>query len=189
MNPDKGILIFQYHSSKMTWRKEVKFKFHCYKRGVIVNNKDRINPDQMIETLLRAPYWIVDLLPEQVPLNTEGQYAAVEQYYLQEERLRLLRRKYAELLLRLNCYYDMVVSFDGGNRWTKNPNPEAFARALVQLPGNAALRILYLSQETMIDFDGMDTYLTIYHPSSTLLERIRLLANAVGLFVWKGREV
>lgn len=32
-----------------------------------------------IDDLLRKPYWIIDILPKQVPSNSEGQYFAIEQ--------------------------------------------------------------------------------------------------------------
>ncbi len=36
----------------------------------------------------------------------------------------------------------------------------------------------------MIDYDRNDTYLTVYDPDSALLDKIRALAAAEGLFVW-----
>ena len=33
----------------------------------------------MIETLLNKPYWVIDILPEQVPEDSAGQYFAIEQ--------------------------------------------------------------------------------------------------------------
>ena len=38
--------------------------------------------EKTIDELLQAPYWIVDILPEQVPADGPGQYFAVERYYL-----------------------------------------------------------------------------------------------------------
>ena len=68
--------------------------------------------DDLMGELLEGPYWIVDILPEQVSADAAGQYFAVERYFLQQSRIVPLRRKYAEILLRLNCYVDMAVSFD-----------------------------------------------------------------------------
>ena len=36
----------------------------------------------------------------------------------------------------------------------------------------------------MIDYDHNDTYLTVYDPGAALLDKIRALAAAEGLFVW-----
>ncbi len=36
-----------------------------------------------VEELLQCPYWIIDILPLQVPEDSPGQYFAVEKYFLQ----------------------------------------------------------------------------------------------------------
>ena len=99
--------------------------------------------DDMMGELLEGPYWIVDILPEQVGADAAGQYFAVERYFLQPERIVPLRRKYAEFLLRLNCYVDMAVSFDSCMTWETNPDPEAFAERVAGLSGNEFLRAVF----------------------------------------------
>ena len=140
--------------------------------------------DEMMGALLEGPYWIVDILPEQVPANAAGQYFAVERYFLQTERIVPLRRKYAEILLRLNCYVDMAVSFNSCMTWETNPDPETFAERLAGLSGNEFLRAVFAEQNAMIDYDHNDTYLTVYDPDAALLDKLRALAAAEGLFVW-----
>ena len=140
--------------------------------------------DEMMGNLLDGPYWIVDILPEQVPANASGQYFAVERYFLQPERITSVRRKYAELLLQLNCYYDMTVSFDSCASWKTNPDPEEFAERVVKLSGNDFLRAVFAEQNAMIDYDHNDTCMTVYDPNSSLLDTIEALATAKGFFVW-----
>ena len=144
--------------------------------------------DNLIEDLLEGPYWIVDVLPEQVPANADGQYFSVERYYLQPERIRKLRRSFAGILLRLNCYYDMVVSFDSCESWEKNPDPEAFADSLTGLSGNSFLRAIFEAQKAMVDIEPDDTYMTVYDPDSLLSDKIQKLAAAEGLFLWHPPE-
>ena len=138
--------------------------------------------DDMIDRLLEAPYWIVDVLPERVPKDGEGQYFAVERYLCRPDRIADIHTRHAQVLLLLNCYYDMTVSFDNGEHWEKSPDPEEFARQLAAKP----LRALFLSQDTMIDADPDDTYMTVYNPGTGLLEKLKQLAGAEGLFVWLG---
>ena len=140
--------------------------------------------DDRMGELLEGPYWIVDILPEQVPADGRGQYFAVERYFLQPERIIPLRRKYAGILLRLNCYHDMAVSFDSCASWETNPDPEAFAAHVAGLSGNEFLRAVFAEQNVMVDYDHNDTCLTVYDPDSALLDQIRALAAAEGLFVW-----
>lgn len=140
--------------------------------------------DELMGRLLEGAYWIVDILPEQVSAQAAGQYFAVERYFLQPERIVPLRRKYAEILLRLNCYADMAVSFDSCATWEMNPDPENFAARVAGLSGNDFLRVVFPEQNAMIDYDHNDTYLTVYDPDAALLDRLRALAAAEGLFVW-----
>ena len=121
-------------------------------------------------------------------LNADGQYFSVEQYYLQPERIHILRRRFAEILLRLNCYDDMAVSFDSCESWEKNPDPETFADRLVCLSGNDFLRAVFEAQKTMVDIEHDDTYMTVYNPPPEFLNRLRMLASAEGLFVWNPQE-
>ncbi len=141
--------------------------------------------DDLMGALLEGPYWIVDILPEQVSAHAAGQYFAVERYFLQPERIVPLRRKYAEILLRLNCCFDMAVSFDACATWETNPDPETFAERVAGLAGNDFLRAVFPEQNAMIDYDHNDTYLTVYDPDAALLDKLRALAAAEGLFVWR----
>ncbi len=140
--------------------------------------------DEMMGELLEGPYWIVDILPEQVSADAGGQYFAVERYFLQPERIRALRRKYAEILLRLNCYYDMAVSFDSCASWETNPDPEAFAERVVGLAGNDFLRAVFAEQKAMIDCEPEETWLTVYDPDAALQPLLTALVAAEGFFVW-----
>ena len=140
--------------------------------------------DEMMGELLEGPYLIVDILPEQVSANAGGQYFAVERYYLQPERIQTLRRRYAEILLRLNCYYDMAVSFDSCASWETNPDPEAFAERLIGLSGNDFLRAVFAEQKAMVDCEPGETWLTVYDPDAALQPLLTALAAAEGFFVW-----
>ena len=50
--------------------------------------------EKTIDELLQAPYWIVDILPEQVPADGPGQYFAVERYFLRKDRLAAVKEKH-----------------------------------------------------------------------------------------------
>lgn len=139
---------------------------------------------ELMGDLLEGQYCVVDVLPIQVPRDAPGQYFAVERYWLAPEWLRALRRKFAEVLLGLNCYFDMVVSFDNCESWERNPDPEGFVERLAGLSGNVFLRAVFVAQRAMVDIDPCDTYMTAYGSDAEFLGLVKRLAGAEGLFVW-----
>ena len=143
---------------------------------------------ELMGDLLEGPYVIADVLPKQVPRDAPGQYFAVERYWLKPERLETLRRKFAGILLRLNCYYDMVVSFDNCENWDVNPDPEIFAERLVTLSGNVFLRAVFAVPQTMVDIEPGDTWMTAYGMDAEFLDMFAKLATAEGFFVWNPGE-
>jgi len=76
-----------------------------------------------VEELLQCPYRIIDILPSQVPKDSPGQYFAVEDYFLQGDRVEEIKQKHINLILKLNCYRDISI----GDETVVNPLPEHIA--------------------------------------------------------------
>ena len=128
-----------------------------------------------VEELLQCPYWIIDILPSQVPQESPGQYFSVEKYFLQGERLEEIKQKHIDLILKLNCYRDISI----GDETVINPLPDHIADEMKK-------RYLYIMiGESMILSEPDDTHLTVFDPDPRLLELIRQIASGEGLFVWK----
>ena len=128
-----------------------------------------------IDELLQKPYWIIDILPMQVPKDSPGQYFAVENYFLEEERLSAIKQKHINVILKLNCYRDLSID----EETEKNPRPERIAEEMRK-------RYLYLmADEAMILPEPDDTHMTVFHPDEQLLELIKEIAAGEGLFVWQ----
>ena len=128
-----------------------------------------------IEELLQCPYWIIDILPSQVPIDSPGQYFAVEKYFLQGNRLETIKQKHIHLVLKLNCYRDISID----DETEINPSPEHVADEMRN-------RYLYIrTGESMILSEPDDTHLTVFNPDAPLLELIRQIAPGEGLFVWQ----
>ena len=144
--------------------------------------------DGLIGDLLERPCVIVDILPEQVPADSAGQYFAVDRYFRGPERLSALYRRFASVLLRLNCYDDMAVTFDGCEHWEINPDPESFTDRLAALPKTAFFRAVFEERKTMIDLDAGDTFMAAFDPDEAFLDRLTKLAASEGLFVWNSPE-
>ena len=135
-----------------------------------------------IEVLMAQPYWIADILPKQVPSDRSRPYAAAEKWFLKDENRRKIRTVQAEVLIKLNCYYDLkAVEFK--EETDDCLTPEQLEQMITE--GEGVLEIVAESEETLITLDHGDTYFTVYSTSEELLELLRKLAEGSGLFIWK----
>ena len=76
-----------------------------------------------IDELLETPYWVIDILPQQVPAGSAEQFFAIEHHYLEPEQLARIKQRHIDVVLKLNCYRD--ISVDEGT--TYNPSPALLA--------------------------------------------------------------
>ena len=128
-----------------------------------------------IDELLQLPYWNIDILPEQVPKDSPGQYFAVEKYFLEEKRLAEIKQRHINLVLKLNCYRRISIDEDTAI----NPPPEHIADEMRR-------RYLHIMMgDSMIVSEPDDTHMTVFNPDAQTLELIKVLALGEGLFVWK----
>ena len=138
-----------------------------------------------IEEYLNKPYWVVDILPKQVPTDGRGQYFKIEKYYLEHPQIDIIHRKFINILLKLNCYEDFDVSHDG-DEWMANPAPHELEAALLgSMADKQMFYIILKSADVLITVSGDDTYMTVYNPTEEVLELIGSLAGSEGLFVWQ----
>lgn len=131
--------------------------------------------DDKIEKLLLSPYWIIDILPEQVPKDSPGQYFAVEKYLREGDQMAAIKQKHINTILKLNCYREIFLDEE-----TKgNPTPERIAEEMRK-------RYLYIMVDgAMILSEPDDTHMTVFAPDKKLLDLITTIAAGEGLFVWK----
>ena len=125
-----------------------------------------------IDELPDKPYWIVDILPKQVPKDSAGQYFTVESFFLKEQ-LSEIKQKHMNVILKLNCYMDITIDEKC------NPAPEEIRREMLK-------RHLYIMiGDAMILSEPDDTHMTVFNPDEMLLELIREIASGEGLYVWE----
>ena len=134
-----------------------------------------MDPEERIESLLQAPYWVVDILPEQVPKDSPGQYFAVEKYFLARPQIAAVKQKHINMILKLNCYMDLTLD----EETEINPPPEQIAEAMRRR------YVSILLGESMIVSEPDDTCLTVYNPDEETLRLLGTLAAGEGLYVWK----
>lgn len=128
-----------------------------------------------IDELLETPYWIIDILPKQVPKDSPGQYFAVEEYYLSKKQIAEVKNRHIGLVLKLNCYRDLSLD----EETEINPPPVRIAEEMRKR------HLCILTGDSMILSEPDDLSLTLYHPDEELLELVTTLAAGEGLYVWQ----
>ena len=138
-----------------------------------------------LEEILEQSYYVMDILPMQVPADDGGQYFKVEKYYL--KNVERLSHKYADVLLKLNCYYDLMFSHDA-EHWQLNPEPEKIVQmvnaCLSEEPTEMCLYVMLAKDSMLLTLQRDTTHMTLYNPADELLQLLCQLASVVGLFVW-----
>ena len=125
-----------------------------------------------LEMLLQTPYWIIDILPKQVPKDSPGQYFTIEDYFLKEQ-LASIKQKHINVILKLNCYIDLTIENE------LNPAPEKIAAIMRE-------RYVYImADDSMILSEPDDTHMTLFNPGEEMLGLVQSLSSGEGLFVWK----
>ena len=152
------------------------------KRGVLsedglYNLLERIRDDR-IEALVEQHYWVIDILPRQVPENSQGQYFEIERYYLAEPQLSGIKQKHIDLVLKLNCYRDLSLDAETA----MNPPPEWIAAAIQER------HTCLLIDDALLVSEPDSTSLTLYNPDESLLSMIKALAVGEGLYVWQSES-
>ncbi len=135
----------------------------------------------IIDHYLAMPYWVIDILPKQVPSNGRGQYFKIEGHFLKEPQFGAICKKFSNVIIKLNCYCDISVC-NALDDCSDNPQPEYIEECL---SSGKAVYVVLKSEHAMIGFCGDDHYMTLYNPDENLLELVSSLAHSEGLFVWK----
>ncbi|MBR0233461.1 MAG: hypothetical protein IJQ47_05395, partial [Synergistaceae bacterium] len=77
-----------------------------------------------LDKLIDGPYCIIDILPQQVSEDRDGQFFAIEKYFSTEPQRSVIRQKFANFVLKLNCYMDVFINGE------MNPDPKNIVKAI-----------------------------------------------------------
>ena len=109
--------------------------------------------------------------------------------FLEHPQIDNIYRKFTNILLKLNCYEDIGVSYDG-DEWITNPAPQELEAALLKCMADKQMFYIILkSADVLITVSGNDTYMTVYNPTEEMTELIRSLADSEGLAIWQPNNI
>ena len=135
-----------------------------------------------IEDFLSKPCWIIDTLPKQVPADAGGQYFTIEKYFLSPPHIDAIYRKFANMMLKLNCYDDIKVFQVDGETCVENPAPGNLEQMVIE---RKPLFVFLKHAHAMISITGEDHNMTVYGANEETLKLLSSIASTEGLNVWK----
>ena len=144
--------------------------------------------ENRVESCLKKPVFVIDLLPERVPQGSRGQYFSIENYWYDSKTVKKLGGKFFRILLKLNCYCDLDVCL--GDEAVRNPEP-AKMQAMIRTcreRKRETLWVLVNEDEAMIMLCGDDLFLSVYGPDEKLQQLLGQLSLAEGLFFWDASQ-
>ncbi len=142
--------------------------------------------EEMTEGFLQKTYRIIDVLPERVSEERASQYFMFDDYLRSKNNIQDLRKRFIRLFLKLECYYEMKVSFDL-ETYEKDPAPNDLADRILDLHPNGRLRV-FLNDLMMIDYDACDSNMTVYGEDLQRPDLLKDLVLSEGLFLWRPED-
>ena len=142
--------------------------------------------DESRERLFEAPCRVIDFLPRQVPAECGGKYFAVERYLRAHPQIDELYSRFAWLLVKLSCYYDLAAYDPQADAWEDNPPPEEMVRRILaccETGPDRYFHIYFPTEDTLLTLEGDDLYMTLYQAKGVMLETVARLTTAEGLFL------
>lgn len=139
--------------------------------------------ESVIEQLLAKQYFVLDFLPYRVPSDGSGRFFTVENYILHSPYEQELRRKYLNIIIKLNCYHSITVYDCTTEKEIISPDPDRLSELIAA--NDRLLYILVDNEEALVSIDRNDTHITVYSSSDGIKQLIALLAQSEGLFVWE----
>ncbi len=144
---------------------------------------------EKIDEMLTKPYWVIDILPEQVPAESGGQYFKIAQYLLNNPQKNEIYQTFARVIIKLNCYYLITVG-NPDKGWKRNPHPQSLARQLSECAaGLYPLFVMVPESDAMLYLSGDEHYITCYNLNPELQRLLGILAQSEGLFLWQPEQV
>ncbi len=143
----------------------------------------KIRPPEDWQKLLEKPCWIMDILPEKVGRDAEGQFFDVECFFLNNGRRFGRKERLEGVILKLMCYYQTSILWDG---WICRPSPEVIDEAIGKIvdDGSGVLHVLFPKEQTLLVLDGDSLNLAVYNPSKEFKALGEKIAWSEGLF-WR----
>ena len=145
--------------------------------------------DITVERLLEDDYWIIDILPSQIPIEKQAEYRALTDEYFESDKIAELHRRYAEILTMINSRYNTAMLCMPEDDWTISPHDNAVKDAVIHHTERGCVDLLIPEEDTLISLQAEDLYITVYHPTKEILSLLRKAVSESGFYIWQTPQI
>ena len=145
--------------------------------------------DITVERLLEDDYWIIDILPSQIPIEKQAEYRALTDEYFESGKVAQLHRRYADILTMINSRFKTAMLCMPEDEWTISPDDVAVKDAVIHHTEQGCVDLLLTEEETLISLQAEDLYITVYHPTEELLSLLRQAVSESGFYIWQTPQI
>lgn len=145
--------------------------------------------DITVERLLEDDYWIIDILPSQIPIEKQAEYSALTDEYFESGKAAQLHRRYADILTMINSRFKTAMLCMPEDEWTISPDDVAVKDAVIHHTEQGCVDLLLTEEETLISLQAEDLYITVYHPTEELLSLLRQAVSESGFYIWQTPQI
>ena len=145
--------------------------------------------DITVERLLEDDYWIIDILPSQIPIEKQAEYRALTDEYFESGKVAELHRRYADMLTMINSRFKTAMLCMPEDEWTISPDDVAVKDAVIHHTERGCVDLLLPEEETLISLQAEDLYITVYHPTEEILSLLRQAVSESGFYIWQTPQI
>ena len=145
--------------------------------------------DITVERLLEDDYWIIDILPSQIPIEKQAEYRALTDEYFESGKIAELHRRYADILTMINSRFKTAMLCMPEDEWTISPHNNDVKDAVIHHTERGCVDLLLPEEETLISLQAEDLYITVYHPTEEILSLLRQAVSESGFYIWQTPQI
>ena len=145
--------------------------------------------DITVERLLEDDYWIIDILPSQIPIEKQAEYRALTDEYFESGKVAQLHRRYADILTMINSRFKTAILCMPEDEWTISPHNNDVKDAVIHHTERGCVDLLLPEEETLISLQAEDLYITVYHPTEEILSLLRQAVSESGFYIWQTPQI
>ena len=145
--------------------------------------------DITVERLLEDDYWIIDILPSQIPIEKQAEYRALTDEYFESGKVAQLHRRYADILTMINSRFKTAMLCMPEDDWMISPHDNAVKDAVIHHTERGCVDLLIPEEDTLISLQAEDLYITVYHPTEEILSLLRKAVSESGFYIWQTPQI